>query len=242
MAMSRHPDAEPDLPDDSYWAAVGLQTRSDTGPGNNDGHRGRRFLREVVETVAAAAILFFVIQAMVQSYQVQGPSMEPSVHNNELLLVNKAVYFNVARSTVDLLLPFVDLQNGNDIYPFHPPRRGDIVVLRGPDGSTRDFIKRIVAIPGDTLELRRGELYVKDELVDEPYLADLDSRGSVGPIVIPPGSYYVLGDNRSVSRDSRSWGPISEEMIVGKAWIAYWPFGELGFLGHTPAPVSATST
>ena len=238
--MSRHTDAGHNLPDEGYWAAVGLQASPDSERPDNSsfGGRSRRFLRELVETVAAAAILFFAIQAMVQSYQVQGPSMEPNVHNNQLLLVNKAAYFNMARSTVDRMLPFVDLDSGRDIYPFQPPRRGEIVVLRGPDGSTRDFIKRIVAVPGDTLEIRQGALMVNEALVEEPYLEQVDSGGSVRPVTVPPGHYYVLGDNRSVSRDSRSWGPVSEEMIVGKAWVAYWPFSEIRFLGHAP-PVSA---
>ena len=237
--MSRPPtDVEHDFPDDRYWAAAGLDAPTDSAPKQSP--RARRFLREVVETVIAAAVLFFLVQAMIQSYQVEGPSMEPSVHNNELLLVNKIVYFNVARSTVDRLLPFVDIEDGGDLYPFHPPRRGEIVVLRGPDGSTRDFIKRIVATPGDTLEIRRGSLFINGRLVDEPYVEKLDLGNSEGPTVMPPGRYYVMGDNRTVSRDSRAWGPIPEEMIIGKAWLAYWPFEELGFLGHR-SPASAAT-
>ena len=223
--MSRYTDPEHDppdedhWPDEGYWAAVGLHAPPETGRKDDAGRSGRRFLREVVETAVVAAVLFFVIQAMVQSYQVQGPSMEPSVHNNQLLLVNKAVYFSVARSTVDRFLPFVDLEGGRDIYPFQPPRRGDIVVLRGPDGSTRDFIKRIVAVPGDTVEISGRSLLVNGAAVDEPYVAELDSGALVRPVVIPPDHYYVLGDNRRVSSDSRSWGPVPMGTIIGKAWL-----------------------
>jgi signal peptidase I len=237
LPMSRPPYVEHDLPDDRYWAAVGLD--ASTGQSDKQQRRGRRFFREVIETVIAAAVLFFIVQAMIQSYQVEGPSMEPSVHNNELLLVNKAIYFKVARTTVDRFLPFIDLQGDGNLYPFHPPERGEIVVLRGPDGSTRDFIKRIVAGPGDTLEIRRGSLFVNGRAVDEPYVSQLDLSTTTGPTVIPPGQYYVLGDNRPVSRDSRAWGPITEDMIIGKAWFAYWPFEVLGFLGHNS--VAATS-
>ncbi len=228
--MSRPPYVEHDLPDDRYWAAVGLD--APTNERDKQQRRGRRFFREVIETVIAAAVLFFIVQAMIQSYQVEGPSMEPSVHNNELLLVNKAVYFKVARSTVDRFLPFVDLESDGDLYPFHAPRRGEIVVLRGPDGSTRDFIKRIVAGPGDTLEIQRGSLFINGKAVDEPYNSQLDLSTTTGPTVMRAGQYYVLGDNRPVSRDSRAWGPITEDMIIGKAWIAYWPLEELGFLGR----------
>ena len=228
--MSRPPYVEPDLPDNRYWAAVGL----DASAGRSDKPRGqrRRFFREVIETVIAAVVLFFIIQAMIQSYQVEGPSMEPNVHNNQLLLVNKAVYLTVARSTVDRFLPFIDLERGGDLYPFHAPRRGEIVVLRGPDGSTHDFIKRIVAGPGDTLEIQRGSLFINRKTVDEPYISQLDLSTTTGPTVMRAGQYYVLGDNRPVSLDSRAWGPITEDMIIGKAWFVYWPFEEFGFLGH----------
>jgi signal peptidase I len=236
--MSRPTYVEHDLPDDLYWAAAGLSTPSESAPKRSGS--GRRFLREVGETIVAAAVLFVIVQAMIQSYQVEGPSMEPSVHNSELLLVNKAVYFHISRSTVERFLPFVDIKPGGDLYPFHPPRRGEIIVLRGPDGSTRDFIKRIVAVAGDTLELRRGALFINGTAVDEPYIKEPDLGSDEGPFVIPPGHYYVLGDNRPVSRDSRAWGPITEEMIIGKAWVAYWPFEQLGFLGHRSPAIATT--
>ncbi|MDP7619957.1 MAG: signal peptidase I [Dehalococcoidia bacterium] len=236
--MSHLPYVEPDLPDNRYWAAVGLDASA--GQSDKPQRRERRFFREVIETVIAAAVLFFIVQAMIQSYQVEGPSMEPNVHNNELLLVNKAVYLTVSRSTVDRFLPFIDLESGGDLYPFHAPRRGEIVVLRGPDGSTHDFIKRIVAGPGDTLEIRRGSLFINRKAVDEPYISQLDLSTTTGPTVMRAGQYYALGDNRPVSLDSRAWGPITEDMIIGKAWFAYWPFEELGFLGHEPLATTAS--
>ena len=201
---------------------------------------GGRLVREIVETVVAAAVLFVLVQAVVQSYQVEGPSMEPSVHNNELLLVNKIIYLNISRETIDRFLPFIDITPGDDFYPFHSPKRGEVIVLRGPDGGSRDFIKRIVALPGDTLTIRRGEINVNGTVVNEPYIMEIDRGAQLPPTKIPKGSYFVMGDNRPVSRDSRAWGPITEDMIIGKGWLAYWPFEKFGFLGHSQTVVADT--
>ena len=204
------------------------------------GNAAQRFIRELIETALAALLLFLVIQAMVENFQVRGSSMEPNVHDNEFILVNKAVYFHVSRATLDRLLPFVELGPGEDLYLFHPPRRGEIVVLYRPEVATRDFIKRVIGEPGDVVEARQGMVYIDGRPHREPYLENRDFNDSLPPVVVPKGRYFVMGDNRPTSQDSRDWGTVAEEQIIGKAWLSYWPLDQLGFVRH-PAPSAAAA-
>lgn len=196
---------------------------------------GQRFLREVLETAIAAILLFLVIQAVVENFEVKGSSMEPNVHDSEFILVNKAVYFHVARATVDRLLPFVALGQGDDFYLFHRPRPGEVVVLHRNEVRNREFIKRIIGGPGDTVEIKQGMVYINGRLQREPYLENRDYSDSLPATRVPEGKFFVMGDNRPTSQDSRDWGTIGENQIIGKAWLSYWPPQELGFLRH-PAP------
>lgn len=200
----------------------------------------QRFLRELLETVVAALVLFFVVQALVDNFVVTGPSMEPNVHNKQLILVNKAVYFEVSRSLLDRLLPFVDLGPGEDLYLFHAPRRGEVVIVHRPEvqRGPREIIKRIVGLPGETLEIRQGTLYLNGRVYREPYVENRDLSGSLAPVRIPEGRYFVMGDNRPTSLDSRDWGTVPAENIIGKAWLNYWPPQDLSFLRHWAATLA----
>jgi signal peptidase I len=195
-------------------------------------HPVRRFFREIAETVIAAVLLFLIIQSMVQNFQVEGTSMEPNVHNNQFVLVNKAVYFHVDRGVLDRMLPFVNLSAGEDVYLFHEPRRGEIIVFSGQEGNPKDFIKRVIGMPGDTVSIRQGTVFVNQEPLNEPYLQNIDRDDYLPPTVVPEGQYFVMGDNRPVSQDSRDWGTIDREQIIGKAWLSYWPPQDLGLLPH----------
>ena len=203
-------------------------------------HPVRHFLRDVLETVIAAAILFLVIQAMVQNFKVEGSSMEPNVHDDEFVLVNKTVYFSISRQTLDRFLPFVDLGPGGDFFLFHQPRRGEIVVFHGIQGSDKDLIKRIIGLPGDVISINQGILFINRQEVDEVYLQRLDRNDFLEPTTVPEGQYFVMGDNRPVSQDSRDWGTINEEQIIGKAWLSYWPPENLGLVTHQGAVVAAS--
>ena len=104
------------------------------------------------------------------------------------------------------------------------------------DRTSADLVKRVVGLPGETVEMRDGRVYVDGELLEEPYLTGFDDS-TVAPEVVPEGHYYVLGDNRAVSFDSRSLGPISQSQIIGKAWISYWPLDRLNVLDADSPPL-----
>ena len=140
--------------------------------------------------------------------------MEPTLLESERLLVNRFVY---AQSPVSLF--------GDDNYLFGGPERGDIVVFHPPTGSQTDFVKRIIGVPGDWIDLDGNSVYVNGEKTD---WVDVTTarRSNDYPVQVPPGEYFVLGDNRRVSVDSRNWKFVSADALVGRAWAVYWPFME----------------
>ncbi len=155
-------------------------------------------LRELIETLLLTLVIFLLIRFAVQNFRIEGFSMEPNFHDGEFLLVNKIVYM------------------------LHPPERGDVIVLRYPPVPSRDFIKRVIGLPGDKIEIVNGRVYINGELLPEPYPLN-EGTYTFGPVTVGPDEYFVLGDNRNNSSDSHSWGMLPTKNIVGKAWIAYWP-------------------
>jgi signal peptidase I len=142
---------------------------------------------------------------LAQATQVLGQSMEPTLHSSQRVVVEKVTYRFV-----------------------HGPRRGDIVVIDLP-GQTDMLIKRVVGLPGETIEVRSGQVYIDGELLDEQWAAS-SGGGHYGPKTIPPLHIFVLGDNRGASNDSRSFGPVKIEHVVGHAWFSYWPLEHAGLV------------
>ncbi len=166
-----------------------------------------RLVREVIEMVILTVLMFLIVQLAVQNYFVDGTSMEPNLHNQERILVDKWTYL------------------------FHAPARGDIIVFIAPPDPTSDYVKRIIAIPGDTLTIDNTTVIVDGVTLHEPYI-DPKLQGNpffqnqIHNLVIPPDKYFVLGDNRDGSSDSRDWGFVPRENILGRAALVYWPLGE----------------
>jgi len=164
--------------------------------------------REIVETIILTLLVFLVLRFAVQNYRVDGQSMEPSLHDQEYILVDKAAYL------------------------FHPPERGDIIVFEYPFDPQVDYIKRIIAIPGDTISVVGETVAVDGVNLNEPYINKDDLFNPFGPIknlVVKSGEYFVMGDNRGNSSDSREWGFVPRQNIIGKAALTYWPLGENNF-------------
>jgi signal peptidase I len=162
------------------------------------------WLREVLETILPAVLIAFLINLfLAQATQVHGQSMEPTLHSDQRLVVEKVS------------------------YRLHGPRRGDIVVLKSPQQSSELLIKRVIGLPGETVEIRQGRVYINGQELDEPYL-ERPVGGNWGPIIVSPLHVFVLGDNRSFSNDSRAFGMVPIENIVGRAWVSYWPLDEVG--------------
>ncbi|MCX8276742.1 MAG: signal peptidase I [Dehalococcoidia bacterium] len=174
----------------------------------------RAALRDTGETIITAVVIFLILQGTTQSFLIDGASMKPTLLQNERMLVNRFVY---TQSPFSLF--------GAKEYLFGGPKRGDIVVFHPPTGSDIDFVKRIIGMPGDWIDLDGNSVYVngdKTNWVDEK----TERRHENYPVQVPQGEYFVLGDNRRVSVDSRNWGFVAAHDLVGRAWAVYWPLNE----------------
>jgi signal peptidase I len=188
-----------------------------------------RVVRELVETFVLALLIFLAVRATLQNFRVEGSSMDPVLHNGQYLIVNKAIYTRINLKTISKFLPFIDAGDSPVRYLFRAPRRGDVVVFRFPGNPDRDFIKRIIGEPGDTVEVRDGTVYVNGGPLDEPYITSKPTY-VYGPTEVPPHQYFALGDNRNNSYDSHVWGFLPEENIIGQAWLSYWPKDDWGLI------------
>lgn len=183
-------------------------------------------LIDIAKALALAAFFFFVVQAMLQNYQVLGESMEPNLHSGQHVIVNKAAYMSVDVDKLSKFIPFYEVDEGSELHLFGEPQRGDVVVVVSPQPSGKRLVKRVVGVPGDTLEIEDGVLTINGQAIDEPYVLGIPRDRD--PLRIPAGHYFVLGDNRPQSNDSNNFGPVHRNQIIGKAWLAYWPPEEFG--------------
>jgi signal peptidase I len=230
------------LSERAYERAFPYERADERRRRRSSGARMRRVGRELLETVVLALLIFFAVKAVVQNFRVEGASMEPSLNNEQYLLVNKAIYFKVNLDRVHDFLPFVPGGDGRDRHLFRAPKRGDVVVFRFPLDTSRDFIKRVIGVPGDTVEVRDGTVFINGNPLQEDYV-QATANYTYGPKTVPEGHYFVLGDNRRNSFDSHAWGSncsaqqqcdfVPEENIIGQAWISYWPFDTLGLVNNT---------
>ena len=186
-----------------------------------------RFLRELLETLILAILIFLVVQTTLQSFQIQFESMKPNLQPGQRLVVNKILYFNFSWGKATKFIPFLH-KEGNVAFLFHPPQRGDVIVFEPPLPSASDYIKRIIGLPGEKIQIRGGKVYADGEPLNEPYIADVPNY-NFGPEVILPGYYFVLGDNRNNSSDSHTWGFVPLKNFVGKAWVSFWPLDRWGW-------------
>jgi signal peptidase I len=185
--------------------------------------------REYFESICVAVILaLFVRTFIVQAFKIPTGSMENNLLIGDHLLVNKFAYAPTMTRIEQMLLPI------------DPIRRGDIIVFKYPEDPERDFIKRVIGLPGETIELRNKKVYIDGKPMDEPYVQylftpsedegpfDYDVRMQYGPVTVPPGQYFMMGDNRDNSQDSRYWGFLPAEYVKGKALFVYFSFSEGG--------------
>jgi signal peptidase I len=170
-----------------------------------------RLIREIIETIVLTVLMFIVINLAVQNYDVSGPSMEPSLHDQERIMVDKVSYM------------------------FHPPARGDVIVFDAPPAHGENYVKRIIGVPGDVISVNGTTVTVDGTTLNETYVDPIMQGNPNPPInneVIPDGKYFVMGDDRRNSSDSRVWGFVPRGSIIGRAALVYWPFGKdnTGFL------------
>lgn len=191
-------------------------------------------VREIVETILLALLVFLAVRASVQHYRVEGQSMDPTLADGEFLLVNSLVYAEVDLGKIGDWVPFWDPGDPDVRHVFHGPERGDIVVFHHPDSGTRDLVKRVIAIPGDTVEIHDNAVFVNGRQLVEPYVAN-PRHDDMASTLIPEDHYFVMGDNRGNSLDSRNFGPVHEDLIVGKALASWWPRDHLGLAPNEEA-------
>ena len=165
----------------------------------------KSFLREMLITIILALIIFFGARATLQTFVVIMSSMEPSFYDGQRLVVNKAVYF------------------------FGEPERGDVIVFEAPNGQHEDYIKRVIGLPGDTVEVKDKAVYINDIKLEEPYIKDPPTY-IMKAKEVEKDAYFVLGDNRNHSNDSRNGWLVPRDNIKGKAWLSTWPPSEWGLV------------
>ncbi len=210
------------------WAIDEIE--ADESAQQKPGHRTKTWIREIVETVMLALLVFLSVRASFQNFRVEGSSMYPTLEDGQFLIVNKLVYSEVDMEKLSNFVPFINAGEDSKRNVFHGPERGDIVVLVDPRNPDVDLIKRVIGLPGESLEIVDGKVYINDMLLEEPYITQTwhDTKPK---ITLPPGEYFVMGDNRENSLDSRSSqvGLVREDLIIGKAMLSYWPKSKFGF-------------
>lgn len=180
-----------------------------TSPGPTLGTKIIEFIQTLVIFAAVGTAIYLFIA---QPHKVSGSSMFPTLHTGDYIITNK-----------------ID-------YRFNEPEKSQIIVFKNPREESQDFIKRIMAVPGDTIKVQDGHIYLNGKVLDEPYLdpSVVTLPGSFlregEEILVPVGRYIVIGDNRMASSDSREWGFITKEEIIGKAFLRYWPIKSFGII------------
>ena len=180
------------------------------------------WLRELFEAALIGVCVFVAIQVAVANFRVEGSSMRPTLLPGHYLMVNKMVYHRLDTERLGKIVPFWQPAEPRMIHSIRPPQRGDVIVFNYPLEPDRQFVKRIIGEPGDLVAIDDGQVRVNDRLLDEPYLDFLGHTHMHG-VQLASDEYFVLGDNRTGSRDSRHWGPLPADHIIGKVWAIYWP-------------------
>ncbi len=178
----------------------------------------KSILREVGETIILTLMIFFLIQLAIQNFRVEGQSMAPNLQPGQYLVVDRISYQF-----------FTTLQ------------RGDVIVFTLPHRDDRDYVKRIIALPGEKVEMKQGQVFINNELLDETFGPDLDTS-SLAPLIVPEEHVFVLGDNRNNSNDSRHWKTktLDQDNIIGRAWLSYWPPKTWGVISRDEPSTSTT--
>ncbi len=186
-------------------------------PATNPPQAGKSVWREIAETLLLTVLIYVVVNFATGRFRVEGESMSPTFHSDQYVVIDKLSYY------------------------LNPPQRGDIVVFRYPfsqPNNERDFIKRIIGLPGETVHIEGGVVRVNGQPLDEPYIQAPPAFG--GTWTLGPDEFFVMGDNRNNSSDSRSWGPLQRQFIIGRAWFVYWPLEAMQWVPHYDYTVTAS--
>jgi signal peptidase I len=207
------------------------ETESRVAVGAELTKKGGGLAWELLQTIALTLAIFVGVRSVVQNFRVEGASMEPTLETAQYLLISKASYFHVEGTPFDRFLPTT--RQGSTDYLFGGPQRGDVVVFKAPTQPDKDFIKRIIGLPGDTILIKNGQVFVNGAALDEGYIhypATYTYPFDGQPKQIPDANYFVLGDNRPNSSDSHLGWVVPVDNLIGKAWLSYWPPTDWGIM------------
>ena len=172
---------------------------------------GSMVAREIIETFLLTLLIFWAVNTVTGRFRIEGASMMPTMQEGEYILINKLAYY------------------------LEDPERGDIIVLQYPRDPSRDFIKRVIGVPGDKVVIENETVTVNGQVLNEPYINSPPKYS--GEWTVPEGEYFVLGDNRNNSSDSHTWNYLPRDLIVGRGWIVYWPASEMDLVPHYEHPL-----
>jgi signal peptidase I len=221
--------------------------------GETAGVKSKSLWREYAEAIVIAIVLaLFIRTFVVQAFKIPSGSMIQTLQIGDHILVNKMVYglkipsdcewdATTNRPGVKKIPLLWSCYSYRTLLPVGSLERGDIIVFMFPEDETKDFIKRVIGLPGDRIEIRSKTVYINDQPLTEPYTQHVDPavlphqvhpRDNLGPLTVPPDSYFVMGDNRDQSLDSRFWGFVKRDKIKGKAFLIYWSWDSRGDMAH----------
>lgn len=180
-------------------------------------------VREVGETIILTLIIFFLIQTVIRNFRVVGTSMVDNLHDGQYLIIDKLSYNQFITG----------------IFGSGGPQRGDVIVFEPPNRPGEDYVKRVIGLPGESIEIKNGQILINSQPLEEPFQPSTPSYNM--PLrLIPEDQIFVLGDNRNNSNDSHNWGPLPTENIVGRAWLSYWPPERWGVIPRDAPTSEAT--
>ena len=176
------------------------------------------------ETIILTLIIFFLIQLFVRNFRVVGTSMVGNLHDGQYLIIDKVSYSPFLRETIGI----------------GGPKRGDVIVFKPPRNPEDDYVKRVIGLPGEKVQVIQGQVFINDEPLTEPFRPTPGTYSMSKPVIVPQDQIFVLGDNRNNSNDSHNWGTLPLENIVGRAWISYWPPDQWGTIPRDVPSSEAT--
>ena len=193
-----------------------------------------RQLKDFTEALILAVFIFLILQSSVQNFKVEGSSMVPSINPEEYVTINKLKYIKIDMARFSRLIPFWDASHTGEVFPFRPggPQRGEIVVFRYPQDPSRNFVKRIIGLPGEKVSIINGVTHIDGDRLREPYLRVRPRNENAEYLRLGKDEYFVMGDNRPYSNDSRHWDEnfaVPLENITGSKWLNYNLPVDLGF-------------